>query len=374
MPDTELLLKKLLIPGEIQYQVICNADGKRWFVPLCSIRRGLALYQPSAFYGRMLKLFLPYLGRTVNIFSGTHFSLRRICLNDHIKRIISRVFGINDFLFSVYGGTPGPHMKIIMQVYTRGGIAGYCKFTDNPVIAERFEQEHKLLSYLHQCGVTNVPQSLFCGKVGDVFVFIQSSVRTFRSKPCFCWSEKHTDFLKKIYENTTVRERFEKTQFCRMLDDFQRSGKIFFDEIEWETIQEAIKKVRCHFLNQDVDFCMVHGDFVPWNMLIENGDIHIFDWEFATWSFPPFLDYFHFYTQTAMLQNRWKRFKILSGYNEMRDALSKRMSDPDIYYLAYLLYMMYHYSVVCRGDFPKDERCRSLWQFLIGSLTVKNCA
>ena len=43
-----------------------------------------------------------------------------------------------------------------------------------------------------------------------------------------------------------------------------------------------------------------HADFTPWNMLIENGQLFVFDWEYGRMTYPPMLDRYHFFTQQAL--------------------------------------------------------------------------
>jgi len=47
--------------------------------------------------------------------------------------------------------------------------------------------------------------------------------------------------------------------------------------------------------------CRCHGDFTPWNLLVSDGRLMAFDWEFSLPCAPALHDLFHFHVQTGVL-------------------------------------------------------------------------
>ena len=54
-----------------------------------------------------------------------------------------------------------------------------------------------------------------------------------------------------------------------------------------------------------MEFSACHGDFTPWNMFVEKNRLFVFDFEYAAKSYPPGLDRYHFFTQTAVFERKW---------------------------------------------------------------------
>lgn len=52
----------------------------------------------------------------------------------------------------------------------------------------------------------------------------------------------------------------------------------------------------------NVKFDLNHGDFSPWNCVVENGKLAVFDWEYASAPKPAFLDAVHFILKPILLK------------------------------------------------------------------------
>lgn len=70
----------------------------------------------------------------------------------------------------------------------------------------------------------------------------------------------------------------------------------------------------------DLLCCFAHGDFCPWNMLMNNGNIELFDWEMAG-QYPLGYDLFTYIYQFEFLVKETMRFDLLM--NDNRSIISQ---------------------------------------------------
>ena len=67
------------------------------------------------------------------------------------------------------------------------------------------------LQYLSEKGIKNIPSILFCEKLDDYFVFIQTTCKTIHSTVFHKITPFHIDFAKEIYEKTKTKIPFVET-------------------------------------------------------------------------------------------------------------------------------------------------------------------
>jgi len=81
--------------------------------------------------------------------------------------------------------------------------------------------------------------------------------------------------------------------------------------------------------------CFAHGDFCPWNMLIDEGMIELFDWELAG-QYPLGYDLFTYIYQFEFLVKEKMRFDFL--LNENLDIINRYFNYFEIFdWMPYLL-------------------------------------
>ncbi len=359
LPQTD----NILLPGVGEKFIsFANADGKRWIMPRRGMRLAMGLYQPSSLKGRLVKSCLPLLSRFAIVRKALRISSMRCSLTPGLRELICGIFGVGDIDFAIFCGTPSAHRKITMQVSSRGHILGYCKFTDNDAVYALFEHEAGILNDLRARGLENIPQCLFCGALptGEG-VFVQTTGKTGRSKTLHKWGALHEGFLSELHDKTQTSCRFDITDFSVMLsrlESLMRRDNIDGNDV----IIRAIKLVRGKYHPEDaVAFSSYHADFTPWNMFVENGELFVFDFEYACRSYPPGLDRYHFFTQTAVLERHRQTEEIFAEF--------KRAGIPSFGYICYLLDTTERY--ISRSSLPLDCQTReqlSRWVSLLSLL------
>lgn len=329
-------LKLILKFGEgAPFLSFANADGKRWLMPVRHMRTAMNLYQPSGAKGKLVKRYLPWLYWNPVALRVLRAERMRLSLSDKFRLLLERTFGERDLEFAVFCGTPSVHQKITLQVSRGNRILGYVKVTESTEIYGIFEHEKKILDTLHDQGVANVPQCLYCGTLDcGAHVFIQTTIKTAHSKVVHEWTELHSRFLDMLALRTQKRLDFGDTDFCHDLDNLENRLHLLDDV---NPLKKAITEVRSRYTDKEVTFSAYQADFTPWNMFVEKGDLFVFDWEYARLSYPPRLDYFHFKIQTAIFEEHLPAHKIYDRFTAEADTLNRLYSDSEFSFKCYLL-------------------------------------
>lgn len=343
-----------------------NANGKQWLMPAHNMRTAMNLYQPSGVKGKLMKALFPYLHRTSVVNRVVHAERKNYILHKVLEDLLCKLFETNKMEFSIFCGTPCVHQKITMQISKGKRIFGYCKFSDNEEIINIFQKEKETLNYLWQQGVKTVPKCLYCGNTeNNIGLFVQTTTKSIHSITDHEWNTREEDFLKELYDKTKQKLPFKQTDFyqdIRFLDEHT----IWFTDIYRTEIQKGISKVMSYFSNNEVKYSFYHGDFTPWNMYIEKGKLFVFDLEYAKYSYPPYLDYFHFFTQTSIFEKHLNADEIWNLYQKEKNKITHLFQDTDFAYLSYLLSIITHYTRRENSSFTGDVlQCIKLWGNLI---------
>lgn len=343
---------------------ITNADGKSWLLPAKNMRVALNLYQPSGRNGKLLKVLFPWLHRLHFVRKAIKAELLCCTLQEELKRLLQRVFCCQDLEFAIFEGTPCVHQKITIQLSSGNNILGYCKASDNKEIMQLFEKEAATLAKLAKNGVTNIPRALHCGTLSNgVHIFVQSTVKTTKSQVVHTWGPQQEAFLATLHEKTRLALPFEESDYYRSITALQ-------EHIDWlpattdkEVVTTAIARAMAEYCGKMVEFSACHADFTPWNMFVERGELFVFDFEYATLTYPPGIDRCHFELQTAIFEKRMSCEEILeyiNGYN---------VADKHLLRL-YLLDVISRFTIREKGGADGDiARCLHTWCYLL-----KNCA
>lgn len=315
-----------------------NADGKRWLMPERGMYTAMLLYQPSGWKGKGLKRVLPGLYWHPWVRRLLHAERLRLSLSEELRALLEHTFRESGLEFAVFCGTPCVHQKITIQVYKGHRILGYVKVTDNDGIARVFAHEEIVLQQLHERGVGGIPECRYCGTLTNgLWVFVQTTRKTMRSKVLHGWTGRHAQFLEDLHEKTLWEGDFEETDFYR---DLRRLEARLPELAEGKYLHTLIRDVMAAYVGKRVQFSAFHADFTPWNMFLEEGKLFVFDWEYARTTYPPRLDEFHYRVQTAVFENHLSATDLMARYRQERGELKNRWRHPDFFFRCYLLAVM----------------------------------
>ena len=292
-------------PEGITYYSILNNQGKRWLIGRQNMKTAFELYQPTAIKGKLLKSFFPYVYKWPFICRAFHIEKRKLSIRSEFSQIFEKKFGTN-YSIAIFGGTPSIHQKLVVQIYRNAKILGYCKISDSKDVGILFDCECDNLEYLYKCGIDNIPKVIFRCDKENLSFFCQSSVKKAKGKTIKVVTEQHWNFLKNMYERTAKEIEFEKSEYCALLESLESEVKRLPKE-DAEIIQKAVKYIRKRNEGKLVKYGFYHGDFTPWNTVLESGKLSVFDFEYAKRTYPEYLDLVHFFMQTKFFVEKETR-------------------------------------------------------------------
>lgn len=358
----DLSLRHIIVPGGRPYYRFSNADGKVWLMPARNMRTAMNLYQPSGRNGKLVKALFPLLHNIPFVRKAIHAEVLHCDLTDDLKRLLGRAFHEENPEFSIFCGTPCIHQKITMQISKGDRILGYCKTTESPEIADLFYHEARILTELAQKGVTGVPECLFCGELPDgATLFVQSTVKSGRAGVPHRWSTLHENFLQTLHRNTRRTLSFEESDYYRTLIGLKEHIDWLPETVDRQSVARAADRAIDRYRGRTMDFSAYHADFTPWNMFVEKGSLFVFDWEYARSTYPPLLDRYHFFTQTAIFERRWSTEDIETYLRTSGAGWIDREA-----YRLYLLDVIARFTTRERGNARGDiARSLKIWSDLL---------
>lgn len=351
------LLNKILRTGGTSFCRIANADGKVWLMPEQGMQVAMNLYQPSGIKGKTLKRFFPYLYR-IRFVRRTIEAERMTCsLQEDIRNLLCHIFQTPDLEFAIFCGTPCVHQKITIQIFNGKQILGYCKVSDNQEISKLFESETEVLHFLKKQGMTGIPECLYCGKIdGNATLFVQSTTKTQHSSVLHEWNALHETFLLNLQQRTLQSIPFEESDYYRTIQALQQHFD-WVPECGRIIISKTMKRVINKYGSKQVAYSAYHADFTPWNIFVEDGKLFVFDWEYAQLTYPPLLDRYHFFTQTAHFEKHWTPTEIIVYIN----STEGKWIDREMYIL-YLLEVVSRFTIREKGHIMGDvSKSFAIW-------------
>ena len=345
-------IERLLTGGHRKAVSFVNADGKRWVVPVNGMRLALAIYQPGSFKGRMLKRLLPLLWRIGSFRRLLHADIISCELAPSIYQPCAEAFKTDVLDWSLFGGTPSADSKATIQCDKDGCILGYCKVTDKSDIALRlFKHESSLLASLNSFEEMrgHIPQAFDCTETDDgLYLFIQSTVKTLKSKEVHRWTSLHQQFQSTLHRLTATPMKAAETDiFLSIRRLYDTYANVIPEELRG-FVSDSARTVLAQMSNMEVSAVVTHRDFTPWNMIVSDGALFVFDWEFGIYHGLPGLDKCHFLVQTAFFEQHASPeavIRLLKTHDDIGAMLLK----------VYLLDMISLYASRCGGRWTDSD-------------------
>lgn len=334
-------------------------NGKIWMLSQKDFRKSLCLYHSNNWKGRLFKciLLLFYKFHCVTILPIV--KIVDFELEDAISSFIRNIYNCQSFDFSIYSNIEGITQKQTIQIANQSRILGYCQISDSKELFSKFNYERDFLNYLIDKTFCNVPIPLYIGMTNNKVVFCQSTKMSKESKSCYSWNRKHTKFLKDLYFRTMQKKKFEQTDFYNLLLKHKSISYKITEKKNSYVLEVGIKRIINTYKSKMVKFGACHWDFTPWNMFTEKGELFVFDWEYAQYTFPPYIDYFHYFTQNCILSKGiTDSNKIYSLYLKEKSKVCSFIQNPDIIYICYLVAIIVFYFVEHKGFSEKDKSCK----------------
>lgn len=258
-------------------------------------------------------------------------------MDPQIHHIIEKEFQQNAVEYSVFEGTPCVHQKTTIQIFKGKNILGYCKVTKNQDLYSVFRHEQMLLGWLKEKGVGQIPECPYCGKtVDENFVFLQTTTKTLNSLVEHELGIKQLEFLSMLKVKTGVEMAYHESDQYQTICSLKAHDNLLTVS-QQKIVSLAIDAIESYYGTQNHLFCAYHADFTPWNMFEDAGRLFVFDFEYGRYSYMPYLDMFHFLTQTAIFERELSAKQI---YEEMLGRETELKEFFDNPWMAYLIYLV----------------------------------
>lgn len=300
---------------------IGDSRGRKWAFPRESLTQGLAVYQPSGIRGHVLRMGLAASPRFILPMILDECTLDDL-IGSEVATYLRWRFGEPKCFFSVFMGTPSPHQKATVQVYTHDRIVAYCKVAASPAIGGLFKEESDLLDYMHECGLACIPRSLGVEQVADSYVFVQDTLKKFGARVPHRLGKAHFEFADLLAIRTEVAMSYEETDFFRILTRGEAESSALPAELR-EVYECALRSTAEGFSGR-ASFCVAHRDFAPWNTCLGPEGLFVFDFEYAARSYPARIDLHNFVISVGMHKYQWEGPRL---YHEHRRVFGDRHRD-----------------------------------------------
>lgn len=341
-----------------KYCVLKNSSGKKWIFDIKYMEVGLCLYQPSSAKGRMVKKFLLLCSRK----NFLHFFLKQktYVIEEKIFHILCELFHYNDIQYSIFFGTPGVHCKTVLQISRGTKILGYCKLAKSKEIYDLFKREYELLIYLHSVNLNNIPHPIYVKEINDKYIYCQTTIKTINSSSPREYNELINNFLLELSKKTEKILKYDHSELYKNLHNIylKKENKNFKEKYLY-----YLSLLDAQLLNKEINVCVSHRDFTPWNMFIEGGELFVFDWEYSVREYLPMMDLFHFEIQSKLMDDGLDIQKIIEEIDKSWERYVQYISkitslEAHLIFLAYLLDFIALY--ISRSDNLSKEEIKSI--------------
>lgn len=364
------------------YLILQNSDGKKWVLPKSNLKVALCLYQPSSKKGQLLKKCLPVIVRVplLNKIVFRLIGVTSIEINHQasVDRLITSSLGEEKVVLSFFMGTPSSkHQKCTIQISRGNEIIAYCKVTCNEEIGKLFLKEEEILDYLKTVQIESVPSCLFAGRYEEgYYAFIQTTVKTCNSRVSHAIGDREISFLRNLVTKTSIDIEYEETDFYQDILWLKNNMELLEDN---RLKTDCLKKILGELMqnrNGTVRYCISHGDFTPWNCFVEDDKLFAFDFEYAKRTYPPYIDLFHYYTQSAIFERHFNAEMILNTYEKdttLRTKISDCVENDYTLYVMYLTSEIAKYTQRDSGKFSDDNLvCVKIWLDILLLISEKH--
>lgn len=278
-----------------------SRQSPRLIVPLHSrkaFRTGLMMHNTAAHGNRIAKFIIGMTYPLIKFYRSARVSAGSKVVE--LTNLVAEKLRLDlPPVFSAYVGTPSRNQKLTLQIQAvHGEIIGYLKIAWEDSSKAFLLNEYSKLLYISQLGLKSVhfPSPLFFESKDDCTLLCESNVFLYRSTAPFGLTDQIVDSMIELAIQTRTDEKLQD-----FLDTISREA---FAAIPPEYLTTSLRgfiEMSIQRIGQlDVPLVFVHGDFVPYNLKLDQQSISLVDWEFAQSSGFPLYDLFHYLFQGAI--------------------------------------------------------------------------
>jgi hypothetical protein len=304
-----------------RFAVLPSIEKARWFVPLESptlSAAGLAVHTPAR-KSSLLKHMALRLATRMRL---PIWYRDTVCVAQRrtppLQAMLARLFPGVKLHLALTSGAPEPakNRKTSVAVLDgQGKLRAFLKVAGSPLSRRLLEHEASVLQAIGSdtSKARRAPRLLFAGDVEGRYITVQTPLH---GKPVLAdLNDAHLAFLRSLHtdENKFASETALVGGLLPRVESLEPPRPELAAMLEHAMpVLEALT----------VPSTIVHGDFVPWNLRGQGGEISAFDWEYAQIDGLPLMDQTHFIIQ--------HRYELRSGTPQeaYRDLCSFAASGP----------------------------------------------
>lgn len=281
--------------GGLPYAVVAARSNPRWWMlPLDSRRAaaaGLEMMQPVTQAARLGK----YAARGIARFGPLRWLGRgRLVLSGLPD--LAGAFGDEAEHVAYFTGTDGPHRKTAIQVMDAGGlILGYAKLSREKHIRPYIRNEAIMLARVAALGLisADIPKVISLRDSAELTLLVTDSCKSANVTVPMKLSTAHLSFLEELRTRT---KQVGAAQLLEVLASRLSAVETMAGAGWINRLTRALAVL--HPVAGDIELCVVHGDFTPWNSFVRVDRLYVFDWEYARTDWPVGFDLVHFMLAT----------------------------------------------------------------------------
>jgi hypothetical protein len=240
---------------------------------------------------------------------------------------------------------PSYSRAVLVAFESAGGPALIAKFAADPDSARRLAHEWKALSFLQRvpalARTAPPPTAYIRGHLGDALI-----AGALQGAPA------PLDLIPAV-RDWLAACRLDDTVAVDESDVVRRVGRnVRLEGPVRAKLRPLFDLVLGVLRGHRVPVTVVHGDFIPWNVLLDRGGVRVFDWEYAAIRGVPGWDEIFWVLQTGLIRLGW-------GATELAAAAESIVRHPLAHYSARAhraLVAMVLIDVVARYSDPQDTR------------------
>jgi hypothetical protein len=222
--------------------------------------------------------------------------LPRACWEDFPARSLFGAMTVRDPACAVLCGSPGPLQKVTILHTPHGDApARVAKVALRESADEAVAIEEFWLRELNAAPrlAPFVPRLTAAGALSGGRRYVAMSALP-GNDASDSFGPAHRGFLIALAGvGTSVSPWCDAPSFQRLRARVASLGPLLGDERG--LVEAALMEIERRIGGRRLPACPAHGDFAPWNLRIEAGQLRVFDWEYAQAGANPLQDFFHFH-------------------------------------------------------------------------------
>jgi len=290
-----------------------NKNPKLWVSNKSSLKTAFSLYNPYSKKAKTLKKIIMFMPKKVGqLFLKLPTSNKQQDTFGFYKKHIDKILNI-DSIINISPGTKSKHQKSTIQIIENGIIKYYLKASDKPATIKLSENEYKILNILaNNKGPISTPAAICGEKLSSHYFLIQTAPAGNYSQSDTSFNAPQTNALLYLYGLGT-----SELNLTHYISDIARN--IFETQpLVKKKLLNTLEKLDQYHKNKKIRLALSHGDFTPWNILInKNKELFIFDWEHGNETSPLLFDFFHFHYMIIKLLTHNKPQDINTYLNNL---------------------------------------------------------